>query len=197
MSENGLDVPASLARVRDGDELAVRELMDHLQPLVAKIVRSHLPRRTAEEDLMQAVFIKIFSKMDQYTGAAPFEHWVSRVAVNTCLSQLSREKVRPEIRWADLSEDEEEVLQNLAATNSELPSESAFASREIVEKLLATLSPADRLVMTMLHMEGRSVEDVRKATGWSGALVKVRAFRVRHKLRKKLRLLMGEDPHEP
>ena len=167
MSEHGLDVPASLARFRDGDETAVRDLIAHLTPLIAKIVRSHLPRRTAEEDLMQAVFIKVFSKMEQYTGAAPFEHWVSRVAVNTCLSQLSREKSRPEIRWADLSEEEEEVL--------------------------ATLSPQDRLVMTMLHMEGRSVEDVRKATGWSGALVKVRAFRVRHKLRKKLRLLMGED----
>jgi RNA polymerase sigma-70 factor (ECF subfamily) len=167
--------------------------MAHLTPLVTKIVRSHLPRRTSEEDLMQAVFIKVFTRLDQYRGEVPLTHWVSRVAVNTCLNEISREKVRPELRHADLSEDEEAVLQNLAANTADLPAEQSVASRELVEKMLAKLNPEDRLVVTLLHLEGRSVEEVRAATGWSTPLVKVRAFRARLKMKKHLEQLMKES----
>jgi RNA polymerase sigma-70 factor (ECF subfamily) len=64
-----------------------------------------------------------------------------------------------------------------------------MASRELAHQLLATLNPADRLVLTMMDMEGRSVTDVQNATGWSIALVKVRAFRARRKLRKQFEKL--------
>lgn len=192
MEEPGLDVAACLGRVRAGDEEAVRALMTHLNPLVTKIVRSHLPRRTSEEDLMQAVFIKVFTRLDQFRGEVPLEHWVSRVAVNTCLNEISREKVRPELRHADLSEDEEAVIQNLAADKADLPAEQSLASRELVEKMLARLNPEDRLVITLIHLEGRSVEEVREVTGWSTPLVKVRAFRARQKMKKHLEQLLKE-----
>lgn len=188
-----LDVTACLRQVRAGDETAARQLIVHLTPLVTKIVRSHLPRRTSEEDLMQAVFIKVFTRLDQFRGEVPLEHWVSRVAVNTCLNEISREKVRPELRHADLSEDEEAVLQNLAANTADLPAEQNVASRELVEKMLAKLNPEDRLVITLLHLEGRSVEEVRATTGWSTPLVKVRAFRARLKMKKHLEQLMKES----
>jgi RNA polymerase sigma-70 factor (ECF subfamily) len=188
-----LDVTVCLRHVRAGDEMAARQLIAHLTPLVTKIVRSHLPRRTSEEDLMQAVFIKVFTRLDQYRGEVPLTHWVSRVAVNTCLNEISREKVRPELRHADLSEDEEAVLQNLAANTADLPAEQSVASRELVEKMLAKLNPEDRLVVTLLHLEGRSVEEVRAATGWSTPLVKVRAFRARLKMKKHLEQLMKES----
>lgn len=98
----------------------MRALMTHLHPLVAKIVRGHLPRRTDEEDLVQAVYVKVFTKLEQYRGEVPLEHWVSRVAVNTCLNEIAREKHRPEWRYADLGEDEVEVLQNLAADTRDM-----------------------------------------------------------------------------
>src|SRR6266498_4071710 len=108
--EAGLDMAACLERVRQSDEEAARTLVCELYPLVMKIVRSHLPRRTDEEDLAQMVFAKIFAHLEQYSGAVPFEHWVSRVAVNTCLNQLRSERCRPELRWADLNEAEAQVM---------------------------------------------------------------------------------------
>src|ERR1700726_2831650 len=81
---------------------AARELVRRLYPLVAKIVRAHRPRRTSEEDLSQMIFIKLFQKLSQFSGKVPLEHWVSRIAVNTCLNQIAAEKVRPELRHADL-----------------------------------------------------------------------------------------------
>ena len=93
---------------------------------------------------------------------------------------------------ADLSEEEELVVQNLASTSGEATPEDGIASRELVEKLMAGLNPEDRLVITLLHLEQKSVEEVRAITGWSGALVKVRAFRARAKMRKQLSGLMEE-----
>ena len=48
-------------------------------------------------------------------------------------------------------------------------------------------------MVTLLHLEGRSVEDVRQQTGWSTPLVKVRAFRARQKLKKHLKTLLQES----
>ena len=65
-----------------------------------------------------------------------------------------------------------------------------------MEKLLARLGPEDRLVIHWLHLENRSVEEVRALTGWSAALVKIRAFRARAKMRKHLHHLLKEKAHE-
>lgn len=186
MAEGSLDVAGCLARIRQQDEDAARAMVKHLYPLVMRIVRSHRPRRMDEEDLAQIVFTRVFSRMEQFSGDVPFEHWVSRVAVNTCLNQLRAEKSRPELRWADLKEEETEVLEK-TMMRSEAPDPSdAVAARELAWKLLESLSPQDRLILNWMDLEGRSVEDVRQLTGWGASMIKVRAFRARGKLRKEL-----------
>jgi RNA polymerase sigma-70 factor (ECF subfamily) len=196
MSESGFDMPACLERVRGRDEEAARLLFHHLYPLVIKVVRSHLPKRMSEDDLVQTVFMKVFVNLNQYSGRAPFEHWVSRIAVNTCIKALRAEKVRPEIRWADLGEDEAQMLDWLATTNEDLHPDRSLAARDLVEKLLAQLKPQDRLILTLMNLEGRSIEEVRTITGWSSAVIKIRAFRARARLRKTFEKLMRREKHE-
>ena len=193
MSEPGFDMPACLERVRRRDEDAARLLFQHLYPLVIKVVRSHLPRRMSEEDLTQTVFMKVFANLDQYSGKAPLEHWVSRIAVNTCIKALRSEKVRPELRRADLTEEQEQVLDWLAVSDEDLNPDRNVASRELVDKLLEQLKPKDRLVIQLMNLEGRTIEEVRQITGWSQAVIKVRAFRARLKLRKLYKTLMREE----
>lgn len=190
MDEPTWDARDCVERVRQGDEDAARDLVRQLYPAVLRIVRAHLPRRTGEEDLTQSVFMKVFAKLDQFSGTVPLEHWVSPIAVNTCINELQRERVRPELRWADLSEEQEEVVRSLAADETDLPAAQNLASRELVEKLLDRLGPEDRLVITLLHLEGHTLEEIRGLTGWNTTLVRVRAFRARQKLRKHLRVLM-------
>ena len=179
-------------RVRQGDEDAARALFRHLYPLVGRLVRSHLPRRTSPEDLVQTVFMKVFANLDRFSGAVPLEHWVSRIAVNTCLNQLAAERVRPELRWADLSEEQAEALEAAMSGPEDLEPSENLAAREIVEKLLAQLAPAERMLLTLLHLEGRSVAEVQEITGWNVPVIKVRAFRARRKLRKHYEKLMSE-----
>ena len=66
---------------------------------------------------------------------------------------------------------------------------NAAAARELVEKVLAQLSPAARLVITLLEIEDRSVKEVAALTGWSVPVVKIRAFRARAQMRKCLEKL--------
>ena len=124
------DAGALVKAALENDDDAARALVRRLYPLVAKIVRAHRPRRTSEEDLCQMIFIKVFQKLSQFSGNVPLEHWVSRVAVNTCLSQIESEKVRPEVRHADLTVEEQAVIENLATSSDELAPDQRFASRQ-------------------------------------------------------------------
>jgi RNA polymerase sigma-70 factor (ECF subfamily) len=132
------------------------------------------------------IFIKVFQKLSQFSGTVPLEHWVSRVALNTCLNQIESEKVRPEVRHADHSIEEQAVVENLASSSAELAPDQRFASRQLVEHLLASLKPVERLAIDLLYLQGRSVEEICKVTGWSAALVKIRAFRARQKMKQQL-----------
>ena len=187
------DASALVAAALQHDDDAARELVRRLYPLVAKMVRAHRPRRTPEEDLSQMIFIKMFQKLPQFSGKVPLEHWVSRIAINTCLNQIQSEKVRPEIRHADLSEEEVAVIENLTVSSAELAPDKRFASRQLVEHLLTALKPAERLVIDLLYLQGRSVAEIKKITGWSAALVKVRAFRARKKMKQQLGRISAEE----
>jgi RNA polymerase sigma-70 factor (ECF subfamily) len=191
--EAAFDLVACLERVRASDQLAARDLVEHLHPLVIRIVRAHLPRRVAEEDLAQEVFMKVFTRLGQYQGAVPFPHWVSRIAVTTCIDHLRAQKRRPEFRWADLSENEADVLDAVLTSENDVSANDSLAARELVSKLLEQLKPDDRLVVQMLDLEQKTLVEISKLTGWSTTLIKVRAFRARRKLQKLFEQLQRKE----
>jgi len=177
---------ALVDRARGDDSGAARELIRQLYPLVARIARAHRPRRTAEEDLCQMIFVKVFQNLHQYSGKVPISHWVSRIAVNTCRNALAAEKARPELRYADLTEEQATIVQNLATASDEVAPDRKLAARDLVEKLLTMLKPVERLIIDMLYLQERSIAEVQQLTGWTAEKVKVTAFRARQKLRKQL-----------
>ncbi len=184
MDEETFDLAGCLDRVRQRDQAAARELVEHLHPMVIRIVRARLPRRVAEEDLTQEIFLKMFTRIAQYQGNVPFSHWVSRIAVTTCIDHLRAQKRRPEFRWADLSENEADVLDAVLTSENEVGAGDAMAARELVHKLLDLLKPDDRLVLQLLDLEQKTLAEVNVLTGWNITLIKVRAFRARRKLQK-------------
>jgi RNA polymerase sigma-70 factor (ECF subfamily) len=190
-----IDARDLVERALRHDDDAARMLVRHLYPLVAKLVRAHRARRTDEEDLCQMIFIKLFQKLPQFSGKVPLEHWLSRIAINTCINQIQAEKVRPELRQADLSEEQAALIENLNATTAELSPDRNLVARDLVEHLLAGLKPAERLVIDLLHLQQRSIAEIRKITGWSTALVKVRAFRARQRMKEMLSALQAKETY--
>jgi RNA polymerase sigma factor (sigma-70 family) len=178
------DLAGCLERVRRRDQAAARELVDHLYPMVIRIVRARLPRRVPEEDLAQEIFLKMFSRLEQYQGAVPFSHWVSRIAVTTCIDHLRSQQRRPEFRMADLSENEANMIDSITTNESSASPDDALEAHELVHKLLGQLKPEDQLVIQYLDLEQKTIAEISKLTGWNTSLVKVRAFRARRKLHK-------------
>jgi RNA polymerase sigma factor (sigma-70 family) len=191
--DESFDLAGCLDRVRKRDQVAARELVEHLHPLVIRIVRAHLPRRVAEEDLAQEIFLKMFTRIDQYQGAVPFTHWVSRIAVTTCIDHLRAQKRRPELRWADLSEGQTDALDAAITNENDIAPDDAVAAKELVQKLLERLKPDDRLVIQYLDLEQKSLAEISALTGWNQTLVKVRAFRARRKLQRFYRELTESE----
>ena len=181
-----------IERVKRGDEESVLILMDFLYPFVAKIVNARLRYRESKEDVSQEIFIRVFNKIDQYSGKVPFHHWVSRIAVNTCTTAYHRAKANRELRIADLSEDEARVVESIKSTAASAGPSEEFAARELVDKLLESLKPDDQLVIRLVYLNGYSHQQVSDVTGWSVSLAKVRAFRARQRLRRTLARLTAE-----
>lgn len=186
MTAYGHDVAQWLPEARAGEDKASRALVEALYPQVIRIVRSHRPVRLAEEDLAQDIFVKLFGRLDRYEeqDGVPFEHWVSRLAVRTCLDALRAERRRPELRCSDLAEEDNRWLEYLLTETAAVPDSTDFSAAELVERMLAQLSAEDRLVIRLLDLEQKSVAEISQLTGWSRAAVKVRVFRARHLLRK-------------
>src|SRR5471030_2616053 len=129
-----IDVDSCLRRWKEGDEAAAEELIRHLFPVISKIVRTHLPRRDDEKDLVQEILMKTFSRLHQYKGDAPITHWVSRLALTTCLDRLRAQKIRPEVRWIDLTPEDSEAF-DIAWFGSKTPDASdAIHARDLVDK---------------------------------------------------------------
>lgn len=181
MSDDSSELPHLLRAVREGSEEAARRVVELLYGQVRKIVLAHLPQRDEPEDLMQEVFLKMFSRLDQFRGEVPFEHWVARISLTTCLDRLRRQKARPELRWADLTEEEQAMLSESADTR-EAGDADAGTARVLVEKMLAQLPPDDAFLLRKVELEQQSLAQVCALTGWMNGAARVRLFRARRRL---------------
>lgn len=170
------------AWLRCSDEGAARALVEAFYPFVASLIRRHVADTDCVEDLAQQTFVRCFAKAAQWDASKPLEPWLARIAINQCRDHYRAQRVRPELRWSDLTEGEQEAMQ-ATLTTAEPKSEALNdESRALMLRLLDTLSADDRMVLSLLHLDGKSTDEIAKLTGWSRTLVKVRAFRARRKL---------------
>lgn len=174
-----------IAAVLEGDVSAFEPLVVKYQPRVFATARRYARRESEVEDIVQEAFIKAFQKLSSFRADAPFEHWLMRVAVRTCYDFLRKHQRNRETALAEISEEEDRWLDSVASSPAG-ENEDPDAARALVARLLEQLSPADRMVVTLLEIEEKSVKEIAALTGWSVSLVKVRAFRARAKMRKLL-----------
>jgi RNA polymerase sigma-70 factor (ECF subfamily) len=175
-----------IREVLEGKTASFEPLVVRYSPRLFGTARRYARRESEIEDIVQEIWSKAFHKLSSWRGDAPFEHWLMRLAVHTCYDFLRGHQRNREDNLTDISHEEEDWLERFAA-GSESDTDNANAAKLLVEKLLEQLSPASRLVITLLEIEERSVKEIATLTGWSVPLVKVRAFRARAEMRKCLK----------
>ena len=143
------------------------------------------------EDIVQEVFIKAYQKLGGFRGEAPFEHWLMRLAVRTCYDFLRSHQRNRETAFTELTAPESDWLDRFVVEPA-AASDHAEAARQLIQRVMSSLSPSARLVITLLEIEERLVKEIAEITGWSVPLVKVRAFRARAQMRKILAKITKE-----
>jgi RNA polymerase sigma-70 factor (ECF subfamily) len=112
--------------------------------------------------------------------------------VNACISAQRYKRRHPEVRMADLGEEEERVIQSLATSEAELDSGMQLAARDLVQHLLARLNAKNQIVIRLVYLEGFSIREVSQATGWSEGAVTMRIKRAKEIMRKHQEILIKE-----
>ncbi|MFT3783987.1 MAG: sigma-70 family RNA polymerase sigma factor [Nibricoccus sp.] len=179
-----------VARVRAGASEAYAELVRRNQQQVFSILHRYERDLHLVEDLAQDTFTKAWRALGQFDGRAPFQHWLSRIAVHVALDHVRRRKrLSGTVALPELGEDCVSWLRD------DLPPRELEArqAREILELAMHSLSAAEQLVITMLEIEGRSVKEICSLTGDSSVAVRVRAVRARSKLRKAIEQLQETE----
>ena len=188
-TETAGDDAELLERIRGGATDDFAGLVRRHQSRVFAILHRYERDAHKVEDLAQETFLKAWRALGQFDGRAPFEHWLSRIAARVALDHLRKEKRRQnEIGLPELGDDALDWLRN----DDEKSELDAHSAAELLELAMRELSPADRLVITMQELEGRSVKEIAVAMGASGVAVRVRAMRARSKLRQALEKIAKE-----
>ena len=177
-----------IAEVLEGTPESFEPLVVKYQPRVFAIARRYARREDEVEDIVQTVFMKAYSKLSSYRGDAPFEHWLMRTATFTCYDFLRKHQRNREWNATDLSTEENEWLENVGEDTTEKEANQS-AAKALVDRLLESLKPDDRMIITMLDLEQKSVKEIAKLTDFTESNVKVRAHRARDKMKKILATL--------
>jgi RNA polymerase sigma-70 factor, ECF subfamily len=158
-----------------------------------------VPTDQASEVAHEA-FIRAFRGLPGYRPIKPFRNWLTIVTLRCCKDYCRRAYRNREAPVCDMSEDGQRWLDTAMAAASTEEFETLARRHElgeILEAVLAMLSPQDRMVMTLCYLEERSTRETAEMLGISVPNVKVRAFRARRKLKGFLKRygIQGEE-HE-
>ncbi|MGQ9650782.1 MAG: RNA polymerase sigma factor [Phycisphaerae bacterium] len=171
------DVSASLM----GDGEAYARLVRRYQDAIARYLWRFTREPAMLDELVQDVFVEAYFSLGRFKNQAPLLTWLKAIATRVGYRFWKRRRQR---FWGTLQPAELEKMR--ARPQRQLSPEEAA---EWLHGVLSHLRPRDRLVLTLMYLEGLSVAEIARQTGWTRALVKVQAMRARGRLKKLLERL--------
>lgn len=160
-------------RAQKGEEAAQRELILAYQHRVAGFVYAMTARSDSVEDISQHIFIKMIRALDRLQAPAQFESWLFRLARNTCIDHLRRQKLRR--IFTPFGPEHEDVPEPPGAVDTE--------ELDALRHALSQLRPKDRALLALVQ-EGRSHVEIAETLRITVAAVKARLHRAREQLRQ-------------
>ena len=168
MSRN--DENLLVARARRGDQQAMEQLYQQCAPGVFTLLRRLAGDTALAEDLSQDVWMRAFTKLDQFRGDASFNTWINRLARNRFIDHVRAQ------RDAVSLDDDTATVPVLSA-----PSSSPL-DRLAIEHCLDLLPPGYRTVLVLHVMEGLSYDEIAEQLGIKAVTCRTQLFKARARL---------------
>jgi len=178
-------VEAVLAR-RPG---AFERLVARHQRLVWHMVNRLVQHPEDTRELCQEVFLRVHQRLHQFRYDSALSTWIGRVAFSIATRHLQRKRLP--LLEPDADDDGDSPLDRVS---DDFDLETACADHELAQHLgdaLQTLSPIQRTLVTLFHLDELGLADVAQIVGLPEGTVKSYLFRARLKLRQRLEPLMG------
>jgi len=180
-SNDGIDESELIRRFQGGESWAFDRLMELHQKRVYRIALGMLGDHDSAADIVQEAFVRAFRSMHRFEGRAGIATWLHRIAVNLCLSEIRKRKLRRSLSLGELAG---KLMGAMARPGRELESQESGAQ---IRRALATLPPRQRAVFVMRHEGEMGHAEIAEALGISEGAVRASFFHALRKLREELR----------
>ncbi len=159
-----------------GDARAQRVLFDKFAPKMLGVCMRYAKNTEQAEDVLQDGFVKVFTKLSNYSGNGSLEGWIRRIIVNTALDEIRRNvKFKDNVNVDDVDyklELDSHIVEGLAA--------------EDLMKIVNDLPDGYRIVFNMFAIEGYSHKEIAMQLNISENTSKSQYSRARAYLKNKL-----------
>src|SRR5262245_3601682 len=105
LAQDDEDDGSLLGKAAGGDPAAFDLLVGRWKNRVFRLALRFFRRAEDAEEVTQEVFLKLYRTAGNYRSKAPFEHFLTRIATNTCIDRLREGKRRPEVALSVLTPD--------------------------------------------------------------------------------------------
>ncbi|RKE98052.1 RNA polymerase sigma factor [Ichthyenterobacterium magnum] len=166
----------------DGNTNAFSVLVDRYKDLVFTLALRMLKNREEAEEVSQDTFIKAYKSLSKFKGDSKFSTWIYKVAYNTCLDRIKKNKKKyNEVTIDEFTEHQVKIIDN--ALDNIVENER----KQAIQDCLYLLPSEDSFLLTLFYFEEQSLEEISKVVGLTANNVKVKIFRGRKKLASILR----------
>lgn len=159
----------------------VQEYSEKLYWHVRRMVNSH----DDANDILQDIFLKIWTALPTFRGEAQLYTWVWRIATNEALNWIRREKVRAALRFSSA---DEEMVRRISGD----PYFNGTDAQRELAKAVARLPEKQRQVFIMRWWDELPYEDIAQITGTSVGALKASYHIAQEKVKQFLNLSPDE-----
>lgn len=176
-----------IRQCKKGDKKAQEYIFKKYSPVLFGICLRYMKNRMRADDVMQDAFVTIFTKITQFKNAGSFEGWLKRIAVNTALMQLRKDKKKLASEFIENVEqaksDQDKVL-NVKDVKSVI--ENANFSQTEIFNTLAELPEGFRTVFNLYVIDELKHKEIAKELNISVGTSKSQLMRGRKKFEELL-----------
>ncbi|RFC46129.1 MAG: RNA polymerase sigma-70 factor [Verrucomicrobia bacterium] len=190
--ERQLEANSDLAivrRVQEGDVAAFDQLVLKYRGRVYGVVYNMTSNREDASDLTQDAFIKSFQSINRFQGQSAFFTWLYRIAVNSTLTHLRKNRLRTFFSFEKINEDDKVSAEVIAALTDNTGADQETFARELQEKLneaMQKMSIRHRTVITLFEIDGLGHQEIAEIMNCSVGTVRSRLHYAKQLLQAEL-----------